>query len=547
MQLKMPECPKCHSVLPEGTEYCPNDGEPLSNVGLELGVAATAYGPADVRDTSPNSGDDDASEEPTASPKEKSVPPEKLIGKLIGGIYEVIDLLGVGGMGEVYRVKHRNLKKEFALKVLGPIAKEHPDAVERFRQEAIAASHIEHDNIVDIITLDSTVDGNLYIVMELLKGESLADVIQRDAPMDTERALSAVYQICRALHAAHEAGIIHRDLKPENVYLTPKGDAEFIKILDFGISKIHDAEHEKVRITKTGHVLGTPLYMSPEQAKGEPNLDRRVDIYSLAVILFEMLEGKPPFEGENYFQLIWKHSNESAPPMEGPAPEALKEIVLKALAKERDERYNDMLELEEAIMAAVPSIQPPAFLLDFRPTAHSDIDRMSTLQVVPNQRRRWALGAGLVAGIFAILAIAFGLPTNDGDNSNAHVGSTPPPGNTDSGAMAVEVGNFTDEPRAGYGDGGDDVRVTKLVTFTVNSRPEGAKVYLDDEVAGQTPLEIEREPTLEEVEIKVVRRGFITTRKRVVLDDDFSLVIPLKRRATSPGPNDGSGPVKTVW
>src|SRR5690606_37328029 len=200
----------------------------------------------------------------------------------------------------------------FAVKVLNDVVADKRNAVERLRQEAMAAAHIEHENIVGVTNFGRTEEGRFFIVMELLKGESLADCIGR-GPIELHRAVPITFQICRALHAAHEHGVVHRDLKPENVFLTEKGGRTLVKVLDFGISKMKTAEAEQVRMTRTGQLVGTPLYMSPEQARGETDIDRRVDVYAMGVILYEMITGAPPFEGRNYFELLWKHGNEPPP------------------------------------------------------------------------------------------------------------------------------------------------------------------------------------------------------------------------------------------
>jgi serine/threonine-protein kinase len=543
----MPTCPKCNADHPEGTEFCPDDGAPLTGADESLGVAATAYGPAAVRDTAAES---------TPQPFVRSSRPsaDELIGKVFGGVYRVVDRLGVGGMGVVYRVEHVNLKKEFALKVLGQVAADHPDAVERFRQEAVSASHIEHDNIVDIITLDATPDGNLYIVMELLRGESLADAIHRDAPFAVERALPIFYQICHALHAAHSAGIIHRDMKPENVFLTKKSDAEFVKILDFGISKIHAAEHERVRITKTGHVLGTPLYMSPEQAKGESGLDQRVDIYSLGVMLFEMLQGEPPFSGDNYFQLIWKHANEAPPEVTADVPQGLREAVRQALSKRPDERYDTMLDFEEAVLAAVPAVQPPAFLLDFRPSGYTSLaPRPAPRRRLERRRAKWILlGALCVVGLVAATALA----------------PRAPPANDAGAAVLLETASLVDAAGGGHTATGDagaaadsntapDTNVAPAtparVRLRVASVPEGATVTLDGVEVGRTPLDIERDRgDGSGVALRLEKRGFEAEARAISLDQDVEIAVSLRRRSTAGGggpadPGGAGGPIKTVF
>ncbi len=547
----MPTCPKCNETHPPGTEFCPLDGEPLSGNDDSLGVAETAYGPADVHDTSP--------EPAVPRPSRHSQPAgDSLIGQTIGGVYRVIDLLGVGGMGIVYRVEHINLKKQFALKVLGQVAQDHPEALERFRLEAISASHIEHDNIVDIITLDSTPTGHLYIVMELLRGESLADTIHKNAPLALERALPIFYQICRALHAAHEAGIIHRDLKPENIFLTPKGDIEFVKVLDFGISKIHAAENERVRITKTGHVLGTPLYMSPEQAKGESDLDLRVDIDSLGVMFFEMLEGQPPFAGENYFQLIWKHTNEAPPELTCDAPDGLRDAVVRALSKEPENRFDTMLGFEEAVLEAVPDIPPPAFLLDYRPSTAVRPLRPSQRRVASGRGRLWAMGA-VVLAVVAIAAGVFSLPgppQREDGGANEAAGDSVDGAVRDSESIALGLAQLTSLDGGlatdGSGASGDARRNATdgvMVRLQITSTPAGALVTIGDEELGTTPVDVEHTRSDEEMTIRLVKRGWRPETRRLTLDRDHELVIPLSRRRPRAGVSGGSSgpalPIKT--
>lgn len=549
----MPKCPKCQAEYPDGTEYCPKDGEALELKGEDLGVAATAYGPADVRDTS----QEDETSLPGANvEKRESSPSYVSVGQMIGGVYRVIDELGVGGMGVVYRVEHINLQKEFALKVLGQIAQDHPDAVERFRQEAVSASHIEHDNIVDIITLDQTPEGNLFIVMELLKGESLSDAIRKSAPMELERALSITYQICQALHAAHEAGIIHRDLKPENVHLVPKGDAEFAKILDFGISKIHDAENNRVRITKTGHVLGTPLYMSPEQAKGESSLDRRVDIYSLGVILYEMLQGAPPFEGENYFQLIWKHTNEEAPPLEGDFSDALKDAVAKALSKDPRDRFETMLEFEQAIEQAVPSVPPPTFLVDYRPSLSAPPARGVTAAKQSGFNPRLLLVLAAAVGVITLGGLVgfinYGPPTS-GQGVAIVVPATTDASTSDSSLRHRKNGSDVERGDSSPGDASASRQdEPEFIEVSIASTPVGATLFIDDERIGTTPYNGRRPPTKGEVTLKLIKRGFRTAQKQVSLAEDLDLTIQLTRRVGGGSQNQGGSgdpqlPIKTVF
>jgi len=321
-------------------------GVPISESdGVHPGLATTAMGMAE----------DEVPEEPKADP---------WVGRVLSNVYAVEKKIGEGGMGAVYSARHLHLQKPYAIKVLTSMIAKNRSAVERLKQEAIAASSIEHDNIVDVVNFDQTEDGAVFIVMEMLRGESLHARLEAGR-MSVEEALPIAWQICAALGAAHARGIVHRDLKPENIFLALRGDSERVKVLDFGISKVKSAEAEGVRMTRTGQLVGTPLYMSPEQARGEQDIDHRVDVYALGVILYEMLTGGPPFDGRNYFELLWKHGNEPADAPrkrcpEANIPEAVEAVLLKALAKNKDERFASMEEVADALEAAAPQIVRPA-------------------------------------------------------------------------------------------------------------------------------------------------------------------------------------------
>ncbi len=289
-----------------------------------------------------------------------STPPsgetDPIVGRVLNGLYRIGERIGEGGMGAVYRAEHVNLKKEFAIKVLTPDVASRDVALERLRQEAVAASSIDHPNIVRVVNLDETEDGLLYIVMELLSGMSLAERIE-ESVLDAHDAIEIGLQICSALQATHARGIVHRDLKPDNIFLTTVHGETIVKILDFGISKVKRDDAESVRVTKTGQLVGTPLYMSPEQAKGESGMDHRVDIYALGVLLYEMVAGEPPFTGSNYFQILWKHGNEIPPRPSShdharAIPHVLEEAILRALAKDPEQRFESMNEFAEELRRA---------------------------------------------------------------------------------------------------------------------------------------------------------------------------------------------------
>ena len=272
------------------------------------------------------------------------------VGSDVDGRYRIVELIGEGGMGKVYLAEHVEIGKRVALKVLHPSYSRMPDLVERFRREARAASKIGHPNIVDVTDSGSTADGSVYFVMEYLEGVELGSVIEREGALDVARALRITGQICRALTAAHREGIIHRDLKPENIFLiTRGGEADIVKVLDFGIAKTTEAEAARERrLTSPGMAMGTPEYMAPEQAAGRP-ADARTDIYSLGAIMYEMCTGLPPYQGDNFMEILTKKATVDPPApisVRAELPLQVSELVMAAMSRNPDERPQTMDSLE---------------------------------------------------------------------------------------------------------------------------------------------------------------------------------------------------------
>jgi serine/threonine protein kinase len=234
-------------------------------------------------------------------------PPSQLIGSLLAGRYRIKRLCGEGGMGRVYEAEHVEIGRRVAVKVLHPAYSRTPEVVERFRREARAASKVGHPNIVDVTDSGTTDDGSFFFVMEFIEGVELGLVIFKEQVLGAHRALHIGAQMCDALQAAHDAGIIHRDLKPENVLLiTKEGQPDFVKVLDFGIAKSADFEETartNRKLTRPGVAMGTPEYMAPEQAAGKP-ADPRSDIYAVGSIIYEMLTGTAPYDGENVLEVL---------------------------------------------------------------------------------------------------------------------------------------------------------------------------------------------------------------------------------------------------
>src|SRR3982751_6219445 len=219
-------------------------------------------------------------------------------GTLIGGTYRIVRHIGSGGMGEVYEATHERLAHRYAVKFLHPGVREHPEALPRFMREAQVTSRLRHPGIVSVVDFNTLPDGTAYLVMEYLEGESLGTLLARTGPLPLARVVEITDQLSAALTAAHAQGVVHRDMHPQNVFIVPaaRGERERVKILDFGISKIASISQ---KITGTAAVLGTPQYMSPEQAEGKTEqLDAASDQFSLGAIVYEMLTGRAAFSGE---------------------------------------------------------------------------------------------------------------------------------------------------------------------------------------------------------------------------------------------------------
>ncbi len=281
---------------------------------------------------------------------------DALVGKRVDK-YEIVRVIGRGGMGTVYEALNTTIGKRVAMKFVDAQTAQSKESIARFQREAEAASAVESAHIVEIFDSGVADDGIPYIVMELLRGEDLGHRIKRCGRLEIGEAVHIVAQILRGLHRAHEAGIVHRDLKPDNIFLVDRDDDQsFAKILDFGISKVQRQDGVPVHtLTRQGTVLGTPFYMSPEQAQALPDIDGRTDLWSVGAILYECLTGRPPYSGTSYEQVIVNicmHDAEDVRTHNPGVSEAIARVIARSLARDRLERFATAREVLEALKAA---------------------------------------------------------------------------------------------------------------------------------------------------------------------------------------------------
>lgn len=318
------------------------------------------------------------------------------VGTVIDDKYRIEGIIGVGGMGVVYRAEHFKISRPVALKMLLPEYIVYPDLVARVQREARTAGQIDHPNVVSIVDLGSTTEFGPYIAMELLRGQELATVVERaGGVLDPPEAVQTMREVLAGLEAAHKKGVIHRDLKPENIFLSEDDNGgKRVKVLDFGISKLRD-DSELNSLTRTGTVMGTPQFMAPEQAAGARDQDARIDLYAAGAVLYAVLCNGLPYEAENYNLLISEILNRPPVPITRRNPTLdprLSQIVMKSISKKPDQRYQSAREMADALgewleVRTVPYTPTPQLLTHIDEGLHPDdpeyVERGEATQLVP--------------------------------------------------------------------------------------------------------------------------------------------------------------------
>ena len=380
------QCPQCKTIAEPDARFCGACGAPvpLSSESFERALDrafdSALSPPTGTRAMSPSSGVPVSQAGPSLSGRAVSAPArpvtpapvaasprpaslDGLVGRALNKRYRVERKIGEGGFGAVFEGKQLATGRPVALKILHPHSVADTTVVARFRREAEACSQLRNPHTVTIYDFDQTEDGTLYLAMELVRGESLQEIQHRDGVIEPTRALCILDQVAEALGEAHEKGIVHRDMKPENIMVERHGEADFVKVLDFGIAKILSGDGSKIipALTAIGQTVGTLEFMSPEQLRGKA-LDGRSDIYALGMVAYEMLTGQLPFKGaKSTTEVIQFHLQEAPPAPSSLRPDlaipaAVDEVVLKMVAKARDSRHENAAALRQHIGDAIAAL-----------------------------------------------------------------------------------------------------------------------------------------------------------------------------------------------
>jgi serine/threonine-protein kinase len=464
--------------------------------------------------------------------------PERRIGER----YRLVRLVGGGGMGEIWEAERVGVGRRFALKLLKSDRARDDESRARFLREIEAAGRIVHDNVCEVLDFGLDGDDTPYYVMPLLAGKPLSSAIASDAPFPLDRALDVALQALDALDAAHAAGFIHRDLKPDNVFLARIGDRDdFVKVLDFGISKVCDEACGRpvTTLTQTGAVLGTPHYMAPEQARGDRDLDRRVDVFAVGLILYEMLTGRRAFEGETSNEVLWNLWNAPLRPPRAFRPDLpgeVEKVVLRALARDRRQRHDSAGGLRADLLRAMgreagtagSGETPAAVLAPPSPSTTTLVPIITTQDAVKHhgtEPRRTTSRLGLVSAILGVVVLAGLALLIVPDRSTPPPEGSPPP-----------VSETPRPPVPARGDRAPDPVPTPSLaplpatatSITLHRLPPLARVTVDGSpVEGET---FETDGSGRPVEVVIRAPGYRTWSRQVDVVGSSDVVVRMQRR-----------------
>ena len=394
-----------------------------------------------------------------------------MVGELIAGRYELEELVGSGGMSSVYCAHDRLLERKVALKILHEQFNRDDSYVERFRREARSVAQLAHPNIVTVIDRGEQ-DGRQFIVFEYVDGENLKDLVDREGPLDVGDAIELTLQIARGLAFAHEQGLVHRDVKPQNVLLDADGRA---KVTDFGIAHAVDVDG----MTITGTIMGTSNYIAPEQARGQP-VDEQTDIYSLGCVLYELLAGEVPFEGDTFVAVAMKHVNDPAPSVReirADVPPRLDWAIQRAMAKDHRERFDSMAEFAAELEACSAELdgQAEGATVVVPPGAAAPTRRRTA-----RPRRSWSVWPFVLLGV-GLAALAGGLVGavllhDNGSLGGGGKGASPPPAGSVRLSAVTAFDPYGNPPGEEHNETAKDATDASSTTYWSTEHYDGAQL-----------------------------------------------------------------------
>lgn len=459
----------------------------------------------------------------------KEVEKDKFIGQTFQDKYKIIERLGSGGMGVVYKGINTVIRQDVAIKILKfeteTIKEEILKAmVRRFHREALSASQLNHPNIIKIYDFGQTKEGMFFIVMEYLDGQPLGRVIEKNAPFEIERVINIMKQICSALDEAHSKNIVHRDLKPENIFVIQKtGLADFIKVLDFGIAKIVGGTDES-SITRTGTTIGSPPYMSPEQAEGG-DIDHRSDLYSLGVIGYYMLSGNLPFDGPHPLSIMMKHKLDPPPPfselLKNRTPSKLEDLIFKLLEKNRENRPQSAKE----VMFILNEIKKPEEII-----LKEAITEIKTHRVSPFRKFLFKNIIHISVGIIVLtilITLPFLLLKKEKPEKKVREILTQKPVLISRTEVVQNIEKDIFIQAETHTKHGSPSQLESKISIPVKSLPQGVEVWDGKNMIGKTPFSIE----IKEGEEKIVvfkKKGYRDEKIKVDMNSK-EVIIKLQK------------------